>query len=296
MSELTRHPLSAAFPTFSDEDIATLAEDIRQFGQRESGLLLDGQILDGWNRYSACQIAGVEFNCIDFEDEYPDVDPVAFVLSKNLHRRHLTASQRAAAVVACAQWAPNGRPGNSAPGAPFRTNADLAREADVSPRTIKQAKVAHEAGLSDSVIAGEISLKQADAHVKATRTPKVVEHVDAEEIDDATPVKPFSLPQTDEQSSTDESDDPYVEIERLHDQVATLQREIDSLSASDSGAEVLKLNQLLINEENKVKSFEVKMKALNLFGQRFADLRKILDVKYDRDVVGAVRKLVEASK
>jgi len=54
MSDLQRHPLSAAFPSFSAQDLAALVEDIRQFGQRESGLTLEGKILDGWNRYQAC--------------------------------------------------------------------------------------------------------------------------------------------------------------------------------------------------------------------------------------------------
>ncbi|WP_250533499.1 hypothetical protein [Caballeronia sp. AZ10_KS36] len=201
-NEFLRHPLSAAFPTFSQEDLAALADDIRQFGQRESGLMLDGMILDGWNRYCACELAGVDFNWVDFEDEHPDVDPVAFVLSKNLHRRHLTASQRAAAVVACSQWAPAGKP-NVAPGATLATNADLAREADVSTRTIRHAKAAHEAGLGEAVIAGEISLKQADAQIKAARKPSdVVRTLEGEEGSDEAPaVQPFSLPHSDEQSS-----------------------------------------------------------------------------------------------
>ncbi|SAK88679.1 hypothetical protein AWB77_04810 [Caballeronia fortuita] len=202
MSEFKRHPLSAAFPTFAQEDLAALAEDIRQFGQRESGLMLDGMVLDGWNRYCACQLAGIEFNWIEFDDEHPDVDPVAFVLSKNLHRRHLTASQRAAAVVACAQWAPAGNP-NLAPGARLMTNSELAREADVSPRTISHAKAAHEAGLGDAVIAGAITLKQADAQIKAARKPaEVGQAIDGEEGSDGAPaVQPFSLPHSDEQSS-----------------------------------------------------------------------------------------------
>jgi hypothetical protein len=54
-------------------------------------VLLDGMVLDGWHRYLACAKAGVEFKAMNFDG----ADPVAFVISRNLHRRHLTPSQRA---------------------------------------------------------------------------------------------------------------------------------------------------------------------------------------------------------
>jgi hypothetical protein len=254
VTEFKRHPLSSAFPTFSDEDITALSEDIRQFGQRESGLVLDGMILDGWNRYCACERAGTDFNWIEFEDEHPGVDPVAFVLSKNLHRRHLTASQRAAAVVACAQWAPVGKP-NVAPGATLATNADLAREADVSPRTIRHAKAAHEAGLGEAVIAGEMSLKQADAQIKATRSPAKQQRDDYESASeiaartDAVAIKPFSLPHAGEQSSphATRKDQPaadaaHAENAELREQLADvgqaardLELELEAYRAAETG-------------------------------------------------------------
>jgi hypothetical protein len=48
------------------------------------------QVLDGRNRLKACEMAGVApDHCV-----YPGVDPIGFVLSANLHRRHLDTSQR----------------------------------------------------------------------------------------------------------------------------------------------------------------------------------------------------------
>lgn len=67
------------------------ATDIRTNGQRESIKTFNNLILDGRNRYRACLDANKEPR---FETVNPD-DPVAFVLSLNLHRRHLIPSQAA---------------------------------------------------------------------------------------------------------------------------------------------------------------------------------------------------------
>lgn len=158
---LKQHPLSAAFPSMPADDIKALADDILTHGQHEPGMILDDMVLDGWHRYLACQIAGLPFDA----EQYPDDDPVKFVLSQNLHRRHLTASQRAAAIVACNGWRPNG----VARGAlvhGMKTKAEMAEEAGVSERTIVDAKNAHAAGFGEDVKNGKVSAKKAAAVAK----------------------------------------------------------------------------------------------------------------------------------
>lgn len=77
-----------------DAELAELADDIRKNGLMEPVVLCDDMVLDGRNRLRACAIAGVSPH---FETHDGDaISPVIYVLSKNLHRRHLTTSQRAA--------------------------------------------------------------------------------------------------------------------------------------------------------------------------------------------------------
>ena len=165
----SQHPLSAAFPSMSDDDFRGLVEDIRAHGQRDVATLADGMIIDGWHRYQACMQLGIPCRLEEFSGD----DAVAFVRSKNQHRRHYMKSQQAAIEVSLSVWAESHRPnkvapgaalssgGKVAPGAAFSTNKEMADRAGTGERTIRQAKRAHEAGLGDFVRDGKLSAKQA---------------------------------------------------------------------------------------------------------------------------------------
>jgi ParB/Sulfiredoxin domain len=87
----TIHPAADLLPLMRGDDLQTLADDIAEHGLREPIWLdKDGQILDGRNRALACKVAGVE---PEFQT-YKNDDPVAFVVSQNLHRRQLSTSQK----------------------------------------------------------------------------------------------------------------------------------------------------------------------------------------------------------
>ena len=92
------HPAAELFPMMSAEELQGLADDIREHGQREPVILFDGAVLDGRNRLRACELAGVEPRFVTVESEEV-VDPIAFVLSLNRHRRHLTPAQVAVLIV-----------------------------------------------------------------------------------------------------------------------------------------------------------------------------------------------------
>jgi hypothetical protein len=86
------HDVCKLFPMMGEDEYRALVEDIRQHGLREPIVVWQGKIVDGRNRYRACMELGIE-------PQYREWDGrgslTAFVVSQNLHRRHLTASQRA---------------------------------------------------------------------------------------------------------------------------------------------------------------------------------------------------------
>jgi hypothetical protein len=90
-TQLQFHPLANIFPMMIDEELNDLGNDMLKHGQREPIWSYEGKILDGRNRYSACVSKGIEPRT----EEYPGNDPLGFVISMNLQRRHLDASQRA---------------------------------------------------------------------------------------------------------------------------------------------------------------------------------------------------------
>jgi ParB-like chromosome segregation protein Spo0J len=57
---LQPHPLAALFPELPPEELTELARDIKARGQLEPIIVYKGLILDGRNRYLACQKAGVK--------------------------------------------------------------------------------------------------------------------------------------------------------------------------------------------------------------------------------------------
>ena len=55
----------------------------------------DGMLADGRNRYRACREASVEPVFAELPASFSNLDVVDYILSANLHRRHLSVGQRA---------------------------------------------------------------------------------------------------------------------------------------------------------------------------------------------------------
>lgn len=99
-NQIPDHQLAGIFPLLEGVHFRDLVEDIRVHGLREPIVLFEGAVLDGRNRYRACRAAQVDARFRTYDGH----DALAFVVSANLHRRHLDASQRALIAAEIAEW------------------------------------------------------------------------------------------------------------------------------------------------------------------------------------------------
>ena len=154
------HPLANAFPMMSDDEIKELARSIEADGQIESIKIYEDMIIDGRNRYVACQLAQIE---PDYEEIGELVDPAGYVVALNINRRHLTSSQRAHAAAKIKKWAKeNGEK---------VTQAEAAAEMGASVRSTRRAEKVVEHGseaLNEAVSDGHVSVREAEHIVDAT--------------------------------------------------------------------------------------------------------------------------------
>ncbi|HWJ71914.1 MAG TPA: MT-A70 family methyltransferase [Kaistia sp.] len=202
MKSLAFHPLADLFPLIEGAAFDELVADVAANGLREPIVLHQGMILDGRNRWRACWAAGVEPVLAIFglrietptiamraaldgrsirpderqwlpqalaglPDDFPvagvpGVDPLAFVISKNLQRRHLTDDQRSM-IAARLVTAERGRPADNAAngGISRQAAATLLATGEASverARTVVQRAIPEVASLVDR---GEASVRSA---------------------------------------------------------------------------------------------------------------------------------------
>lgn len=130
------HPLSSVLPMMGQMEIQELAADIQANGLRAPITLLENQILDGRNRYRACNLVGIEPRFREFNGEG---DPLDFIVSVNIKRRHLTTSQRAMVAAKIANL-PRGKPDSKSAILRNKAVSAAAKELNVGTRTIETAK------------------------------------------------------------------------------------------------------------------------------------------------------------
>ena len=110
------HPAANIFPMMSDEELQKLGEDIRTNGLKQPIILFAmpkdvPTVLDGRNRLEAMERVGLEPK--PYLLQYTEDDPVTFVISANIIRRHLTKQQQADLIVAAVKAAE--KPGQAGP-------------------------------------------------------------------------------------------------------------------------------------------------------------------------------------
>ena len=181
------HPLAALIPQATEAERESLTKDIAAHGIRHPITLYEGKILDGRHRHEACTALGIECPAT----AYTGGDPVAFVSSTNLARRHLTVGQRAMVADELANLG-QGRPPGKDPKMDLYPSADQDPRMDLDPETpgpamrIDQAaKIAHVSrsavgqaraiqrcgsrALVDAVKSGDVTLGDAHTVVHAGR-------------------------------------------------------------------------------------------------------------------------------
>ena len=166
------HPLCTLFPRLSGSEFDALRDDIKANGLRAPIVLHDGMILDGGNRYRACLDAGIAPDFVEFSGG----NLVSFVLSANLHRRHMSAGQQAAIVASAQDWAkaqPAYRPKEAGNVTGLSTVADRVAQSGASDKTQRMAdKVAKaDPELAKQVAHGEKSLPQALREISPPKQP-----------------------------------------------------------------------------------------------------------------------------
>ena len=92
------HPVAAIFPMMQESEFQELKEDILKNGLFEPIWTYQDKIVDGRNRYKACMEIGVKPRFKKWTNNNGS-SLVDFVISLNLKRRHLNASQKAMSAV-----------------------------------------------------------------------------------------------------------------------------------------------------------------------------------------------------
>jgi hypothetical protein len=171
-TDLKAHPYADMFPTMKGKDFAALVASIRKDGLEDPIVNYENQILDGRNRFAACAEAEVEPSFADYEG----TDPLAYVLRKNLHRRHLQTSQRSMIAARMATI----KQGGDHKSEDFKASngglkiTDAAKTLSVSPKTVERAKTVLASGndeLIGAVESGEISASAAAKQATAAKKP-----------------------------------------------------------------------------------------------------------------------------
>jgi hypothetical protein len=192
------HPLANAFPLLEENspEFTELVEDIKVNGLTLPVVMYEGKILDGRNRWRACQHLGIAHR----ETKFTGDDAAAYVWSINVVRRHLTPGQRAMAAEALESLGWGGQPGNknaaktkTSPGVSSpETRAKIAKRTGASVKGIDRAARVRRQGTPKVVKAvedGDLALSTADRLVRKPKEEQeqIMETVPVAEIPSVVP-------------------------------------------------------------------------------------------------------------
>jgi len=171
--DLPVHPAADVFDMFDEDSMTDLENDIKLNGQHMPIIIWKGMIVDGRNRYAACIRGGVapKIKEKNFESE---AECIRFIISTNVHRRHLTTEQRA---MIASELAKLGRGGDHGANAGIQalamTQTQAADAMQVSRDSVQKARAITQAdpALAAEVKAGTRSLHSAHQEIKRRSAP-----------------------------------------------------------------------------------------------------------------------------
>jgi protein gp37/ParB-like chromosome segregation protein Spo0J len=167
------HELAKLFPPMTPAEFAGLKKSIAEQGLRDPVTVYDGKIIDGRNRWRACAELGLKAQTTTLPK---GEDPLAFVLAKNLERRHLDESKRAMIAARIANLR-DGRPKKDKTGGIPPVSVPAAGELlGVDRTTVSAARVVLERGAPElvrAVEAGRVAVSAAKALVVLPRKDQV---------------------------------------------------------------------------------------------------------------------------
>jgi ParB-like nuclease domain len=170
---LEPHPFAALFPELPPEELSLLVRDIKERGQNKPIILYKGLILDGRNRYRACQIARVKPWIEEFNTKEAKGSPEDFVLRRNLRRRHLSMGQKAAIALDWSEQFELNRESEEtkAAGRPKGTVSEAAKNIGINEQRVFEVRQIREANpsLYQEVRAGRRSLNSALTEISLPR-------------------------------------------------------------------------------------------------------------------------------
>jgi len=219
------HPLANLFPLMEGDEFDALVADIKARGLIERIIVYDGAILDGRNRYRACLEAGVEPTIQRYEKGGLELqDPVAWVISRSLRRRHLTPEDKIKILAQLVAAHPE------------KSDRKLAKEAGVSHPTMAKARREAEATGKALPVAKRVG---ADGKARARPTKKARKQP-AKKAKSKTPEAPkaaASAPkrETPARAQQDVGPQSTGEVERLRARVDELQAEKRQLEIKITG-------------------------------------------------------------
>jgi hypothetical protein len=173
--KLKIHPAAELFPMMSQSDVFKLTEDIRQHGLKNrltaiGTSLSDCELIDGRNRLVALDAIGEHWSDhIELVAPGNVPDPIAYVVSLNLHRRHLTDSQRSMIAAQIANMK-KGDNQHTATAACSQTKA--AKMMRVSVDSVQRAKKVVDQAVPELVEAVKQARVTVSAAAKVVKLPK----------------------------------------------------------------------------------------------------------------------------